>query len=76
MKIQFECLYCGYKWIGYANSYRRPECDRCHDKSIKARELDTDNDPFGYKKDLEQAQLLRDQGTTYSTGYNFSKGLK
>ncbi len=74
MRANFECLYCGYTWDGYLNQYAAPECDRCKDKQIKARELDsTSTDPFGYKEDqkrikreqeLEQAKLFRDQSPT------------
>lgn len=52
MKANFECTYCGYTWVGYFLKYQAPECDRCHDRQIKVREIDNNStDPFGYEGD-------------------------
>ena len=39
-EIQFECLYCGYKWMDLSynlNSYHNEKCSTCQSKDIKVR---------------------------------------
>jgi hypothetical protein len=85
MKARFECIYCGYTWVGYANTYRAPECDRCHDKQIKVREIDnTSTDCFGYKddekrlekeKELEKSKLFSHNSSSHHSRYDLGSSI-